>query len=60
MTKRRKFNEKTDQFTPRDREIVEEKKAKIRASLQRPGKPSEFPKSVPKTQGRRSNPGSRR
>ena len=28
MTKRRKFNEKTDQFTPRDREIVEEKKSK--------------------------------
>ena len=60
MKKRRKFNELTDQFTPRDREIVEEKKAKIRASLQRPGKRSEFPKAVPKTQARRSNPGSRR
>jgi hypothetical protein len=60
MKGRRKFNEKTDQFTPRDRKVVEEKKAKIRAALQRSGKPSEFPKAVPRIQARRSNPGSRR
>lgn len=33
MKERRKFNERTEKFTPRDRKIVEEKQAKIHASL---------------------------
>ncbi len=55
MSKRRKFNELTDKLTPEDRKIAEEKKAKIRASLQRPDKPSEFRKSVPQAHVRKSH-----
>ena len=43
MSGRRKFSELTELFTPEDRKIVEEKKAKMRASLKRPSKPSESP-----------------
>ncbi len=60
MKGRRKFKEKTDQFTPRDRKIVEEKKAKMRAALQRPDKPSKFRKSVPQAHVRRSHASRRR
>jgi len=60
MSGRRKFSELTDQFTPRDRKIVEEKKAKIRASLQRPDKPGKFRKSVPQAHSRRSHASRRR
>ncbi len=60
MSGRRKFNELTDQLTPEDRKIVEEKKAKIRASLQRPDKPSQFRKSVPQAHVRRSHASRRR
>lgn len=60
MSKRRKFNELTDQLTPEDRKIIEEKKAKIRASLQRPNKPSEFRKSVPQSHVRKSHASRRR
>ena len=42
MGGRRKFSELTEHFTPEDRKIVEEKKAKMRASLKRPSKPSEW------------------
>ena len=54
MSGRRKFSELTEHFTPEDRKIVEEKKAKMRASLKRPSKPSESPKEAPQTQVRRS------
>ena len=54
MSGRRKFSELTEHFTPKDRKIVEEKKAKMRASLKRPSKPSESPKAPPQTQVRRS------
>ena len=54
MSGRRKFSELTEHFTPEDRKIVEEKKAKMRASLRRPSKPSESPKAAPQTQVRRS------
>ncbi len=60
MSGRRKFNELTEHFTPKDRKIVEEKKAKMRASLQRPNKPSELPKAAPQTQARRSHASRRR
>lgn len=60
MKGKRKRKKRTRHLNREDRESAEEKKARIRASLQRSGKPSEFPKSVPKTQARRSNPGSRR
>lgn len=60
MSGRRKFSELTEHFTPRDRKIVEEKKAKIRAALQRPDNPSEFRKSVPQAHVRRSHASRRR
>lgn len=60
MKGRRKFNELTDQFTPEDRKIVEEKKAKLRDSLQRPDKPNKFRKSVPQAHSRRSHASRRR
>lgn len=60
MKKRRKYSDLTEHFTPKDCIIVEEQKAKMRASLQRPNKPVELPKVAPQMQGRRSNPGSRR
>lgn len=60
MKKRRKFSDLTEHFTPKDRKIVEEQKAQMRASLQRPNKPVDLPEAAPQTQGRRSNPGSRR
>ena len=54
MSGHRKFSELTEHFTPDERKIVEEKKAKMRASLQQPRKSSEFPKAAPQTQVRRS------
>ncbi len=60
MKGRRKLNEKTEQFIPRDRKIIEEKKAKLRASLQRPDKPSEFRKSAPQAHVRKSHASRRR
>ena len=54
MSGHRKFSELTKHFTPEDREIVEEKKSKMRAALQRPGKPSGVPAATPQTQVRRS------
>lgn len=60
MKRRRKFKEKTEQSTPEDRKIAEEKKAKIRASLQRPGRPGDFRKSVPQAHSRRSHASRRR